>query len=128
MVHLHGDTILALVLDKNVYPYFLKKLSIRNLDEFDASIAFDDNIMNNHEIYRINASSSEMYTIFGNHYKTFNNDFIAIAALKQPDPFTPAYRCVTDIVDEFKASFKNYLPQNFDYDSNIGSLSYVYEG
>lgn len=66
---------------------------------------------------------------WGRDIKDFNHDLIVYVPVSNyPTLFKKAYNNMDELVEEFKAKIGEYLPEDFDYRSNIRHICGTYYG
>lgn len=71
------------------------------------------------------AEDSEIINLNGN-YKSLPEDFlILIGNHKVPTLYSSPFKSKEDCINHYKQHFGDILPQDFDYENNIGRISYI---
>lgn len=71
------------------------------------------------------AEDPEIINLKGN-YRSLPEDFLVfIGDHKVPTLYSSPFKSKEDCINHYKKQFGDILPKNFDYESNIGKISYI---
>ena len=112
------------------YDYIIKKLAskYKELYKDNDEYNFLDSVQ--YEEYEslvltTNAEESEIINLNGN-YKYLPEDFlILIGDHSVPNLYSTPFKSKEDCINHYKQKFGDILPDNFDYENNIGKITYI---
>ena len=110
--------------------YIIKQLAskykdlYKNNDEYD----FLDNVQhkeNDSIVLVTDAEDPEIINLKGN-YRSLPEDFLVlIGDHKIPNLYLSPFKSKEDCINHYKQQFGDILPKDFDYENNIGKISYI---
>ena len=112
------------------YNYIIKQLASKYKDLYENNDEYDflDHVREQ-EITSLElvteAEDSEIINLNGN-YKSLPEDFlILIGDHKVPTLYSSPFKSKEDCIKQYKKEFGDILPEDFDYENNIGRISYI---
>lgn len=122
---------LAIQLDgSEQYDYIMKQLASKYKDLYENNDEYDflDNLQyqeNDSLVLVTDAEDPEIINLKGN-YRTLPEDFlILIGDHKVPTLYSSPFTSKEDCINQYKQQFGDILPKDFDYENNIGRISYI---
>lgn len=115
------------------YDYIIKRLAskYKELYKDNDEYNFLDSVQ--YEEYEslvltTNAEESEIINLNGN-YKSLPEDFlILIGDHSVPNLYSTPFKSKDDCINHYKQKFSDILPDDFDYENNIGKITYIIWG
>lgn len=112
------------------HDYILKQLASKYKDLYENNDEYDflDNVQyqeNDSLVLVTDAEDPEIINLKGN-YRNLPEDFlILIGDHSVPTLYSSPFKSKEDCVNHYKQLFGDILPEDFNYENNIGKISYI---
>lgn len=119
--------------DSEQYNYIVEQLISKNkqfykdLDEDDFNFLQELQFQEEQSLHvSYDAEDIEVITLKGDYKPLYVEDIlILVGDHKIPNLYSSPFKSKQDCINHYKKQFGDILPKDFDYESNIGKISYI---